>query len=291
MNKIAVVIPSYNGAHRVRKQLQTLRRYDICALQQAEFLIVEDYCERIAHANTYANVAEEFGVALWRLDTWSNMHGAAQQAFEIAQRLYDPEWIVYLGDDVFFTPYALSNLLHFITKNDLRHVGLVQPAYWNLHDLQEKVFDPLEGQPKNAFWTEPTDWLLDVPRNPHWDAPGYAHPYVNVNGCGFAAHADTYRTCGGIANGTWCLDESLSYNVWRRSKRGIVCLPGPPLVHYFGAATETGPPPHRLWTEEAWIEAMGCTKSQADHLERYLMETRQEDLTRECRNASYFKVP
>src|SRR5579864_9036110 len=141
MSRVVVVIPTFNGGFRVRKQMQTLKRYDPCAMN-VPILVVEDFSAEVAHANIYAPIAEEFGLHLYRLPEWRNMHGAAMEAFRIAQEMFAPEWIVYLGDDVFFTPYALTNLLHFITRNDLKHIGLVQPPYWNLHDLQQNVFDP-----------------------------------------------------------------------------------------------------------------------------------------------------
>ena len=81
------------------------------------------------------------------------MHGAAKQAFEWAM-YYEMEWIIYLGDDVLVTSGALSNMIHFLTQNDLKTVGLVQFPYWNAHDLMgmAALIARAHITPKTARW-------------------------------------------------------------------------------------------------------------------------------------------
>ncbi len=295
MTKAAIVIPSFNGVERVRYELDTLLRNDP-DVQGTPIFVVEDPSGKPGVREGYDALEMDYPVEVHHLSEWSNMHGAAMKAFEIAFAQCDPEWVIYIGDDLAITKGSLSSLLHFVTKNDLQTVGLVQPSYWNAGDLAWATserpdcvfFNHHDNFYKSMAWTD------KVPRNPHWDGTGtefdgYARPYVNVNGCGFAAHADTYRQVGGFAEGTWCLDESLSYRVWTGSDRGIVCLPGPPLVHYFGASTLAGPPAHDLHTEERWIEAIGHSKSECDKIMRAKMGEREAAINAEMRGADYWE--
>lgn len=299
--RVVIVIPTYNGVDSLRFQLDTILRNDPV---DVPILVVEDPCGKPEVRQAYDLIPKEFP-SLWvtvvHLAEWSNMHGAAMRAFELAFHLYDPEWIIYMGDDAAITKGALSNLIHFVTANELKTIGLVQPAYWNAQALcgggkdgqcDEKGAIPLFFTKESGFYTS-IDWTDKVPRNPHWDGTdtdmaGLARVYVNVNGVGFACHADTYRQVGGFAEGTWCLDESISYRVWTGSDRGVVCLPGPPLVHYFGRSTFAGPPAHDLYTEERWTEAIGYNKSECDKIMRRIMGDREDAIHAECKGASYW---
>lgn len=307
MNRVAVVIPSYNGVDRCRYMLETLCRNDPEA-QEVPIFVVEDQFggepdaeKRKAVSEGYDQLELDYPVQVFHSDTWRNMHGNAKFAFEIAFRECNPDWVVYLGDDLAITPGSLSNLIHFVGQNDLETVGLVQPAYWNAGDI---AFSTSERDEFCVMFNRERDfysgmaWTNKVHRNPHWEGiwrehteeplPGVAVPYVNVNGVGFAAHAKTYRQVGGFADGTWCLDESLSWRVWTGSNRGVVCLPGPPLVHYFGASTMSKPVQHDMHTEERWIEAIGHNKTESDKIMRGKMVERKDAIIAETRKASYW---
>lgn len=283
---ISVVIPSYNGVLRTSFLLSSIEELDPEALNLCRISVYEDPSNSEV-AKRYDFLAKTFPyVRLFHIPTWSNMHGAAQYAFEQEN---DAEWVVYLGDDVLVTPRALTNMLRFIRENSLQTVALIQFPYWNAHDLTPSTEKEYPGPPllasKEDMYTQGFEWLRQVPRNPHWDGDGTAGVYVNVNGVGFACHRPTWESVGGFCMETWCLDESISVRVWTKSNRGIVRLPGPPLVHYFGAASDH--PPHDLHTEEAWIRGMGLTKKEAGELSYKLMFERQEVIEQEMRRARY----
>lgn len=299
-SEIVFVMPSFNGVARCRYELETIKRNDPTAFQFPIF-VVEDPCTNLGEEYAakvkcdYDHLRDDFMVEVIHLSEWSNMHGAARKSFDIAHKRYDPKWIVYLGDDLAITPHALSNMTHFLSQNELETVGLVQFPYWNAHDLCKNVeYGDWYGAPK-LFWTKERDfyasmdWTDQVPHNPHWDGDGCARPYINVNGAGFACRTSMYYSVGGFQEGTWCLDETISVKCWLQTPYSCVCLPGPTLVHYFGAATMSGPPPHDLHTSERWEEAMGMTKEQGDRLCRLAMQERQEKVMREMRAANYWR--
>lgn len=300
-----IVIPSYNGVRRVWQLLRSIASNDAKIIATfdrcnqpgpglAPIMIVEDPSDDET-AKAYGQLAAEWHVDYHRLSQWSNMHGAAQNAFELAIERYKPKWIIYLGDDVLVTPCALTNMIYFVEKNELNTVALVQFPYWNAHDLLQESQEypgPALLKTKDDMYSLDLEWLRRVPRNAHWDGQGYARPYINVNGAGFCARAETFVEVGGFAKGTWCLDESLSLRVWRKSEKSIVCLPGPPLVHYFGAASLlSNPPPHALHTEHAWIEAMGCTKAECSTISYKIMAEREAAVCAEMARAKYFDGP
>ena len=290
MNPVVITIPTYNGVGRLAKLLESVACYDLRAFD-TPIVIVEDPSHGHVH-DAYDALTREYGLDIHHLMEWSNMHGAAKKAFDYVIDRYDPRWIIYLGDDVLVTPGALSNMIGFLARNELSTVGLVLFPYWNAHDLTngntpKEYSGPPLLEAKTDMYTRDLDWLPLVPRHPHWDGEGFARPYVNVNGVGFAAHRKTYERAGGFAEGTWCLDESLSVRTWMNTDRSIVCLPGPPLVHYFGASTEAGPPPHHLHTHEAWERAMGMTKQQAGELSYQRMAEREQAVKEEMRVARY----
>lgn len=300
---VAIVIPTYNGVERVRFFLTSVVKHDPEALN-VPWLIVEDPCGQDSVAKNYDGLSSQFDIPVWHLEEWSNMHGAAKKAFQIAFNLYEPDWIIYLGDDLACTPGALSNLIHFITENPLETVSLVQPAYWNAHDLQEDsesewaklVKDPVFTFDYHKEFYKSDKWIDRVHTNPYWQydkksglPEGCARSYVNVNGVGFACKASTYRDVGGFADGTWCLDESLSVRTWLNSDQSIVSLPGPPLVHLFGASTVGHHAKHDLMTEEAWVRAMGHSKYCLNGWSYAKMFERKPAVDREMLEASYFE--
>lgn len=275
--------------------MESIGIHDSNVLNSVKVLVVEDYCGVPELTESYRELCSAHGFEFRALPVWSNMHGAASAAFDIAEELWAPEWFIYLGDDIQVTPYALSSAVHFLEANKLYTIGLVQLPYWNSHDLTPQQNDVWTGLPiledKMEMWTRDCEWLRYVPSNPHWDGFGIARPYINVNGAGFACHKMTYYQAGGFAEETWCLDESISYRVWTRTQRGICCLPGPPLVHYFGGSTETSPPAHDLHTEQAWIRATGLSKKDAAETMYRIMDERGPAIVRETSQASYFEVP
>lgn len=295
---VIFVVPSFKGPDRVDFLLRTVARYDPPVLRHSWF-VFEDPCGDDSITDRYRHVCAEHGknghVNFVKLDTWSNMHGAARKAFDFAL-LLNPEWIVYLGDDLAVTPGSLSVLTDFLTHNELTTVGLVQPSYWNAHDLTETLESEWDGPKlfwrKEDFYRKGLDWVADVPENPHWRCddplfPHHAFPYVNVNGVGFACRAQHYRDIGGFAEGTWCLDESISVRTWLRSEKSIVALPGPPLVHYFGASSLVKPPKHDMHTEARWEAAMGMTKEEAGKKSYERMFARAAAVRSEMKRAWY----
>lgn len=284
--QVDVVIPSYRGYTRLAAMLVSLEEHDPFAREMCRITVFEDPSTPDV-AKAYDRLQTLFPyIKVVHLPKWSNMHGAAQAAFDAVPG----PWIVYLGDDVLFTPGSLSNMLAFLLRNKLETVGLVQFPYWNAHDLSEDNTNPEYHGPKllrtkEEMYALGTDWLRQVPRNKHWDGEGFAQPYVNVNGCGFACRKDHFDAIGGFCRETWCLDESISVRTWQRSNLSIVCLPGPPLVHYFGAAADH--PPHDLHTEEAWIKGMGMTKAEGSTLSYAAMQARAAAVNEEMRRARY----
>lgn len=308
---ISVVIPSYRGSWRLERMLESVADHDPDALRHADWLVVEDPSDIQSNIQYHRVVSRFPGVEYMRLARWSNMHGAAQEAFRLVSAGRRPaDWIIYLGDDLLVTPFAISNMIHFLRTNDPKTIALVQFPYWNAHDLTFGGYDgkgSSDWHPhgpdvahrqdrfqllcsKEEMYLQDPSWLRTIPENPHWNGPGYARPYVNVNGAGFACHRSTFQSVGGFAEGTWCLDESISVRVWQKSNRGIVCLPGPCLVHYFGGATESGPPKHDLHTAEAWTVAMGMTKEQASVLSYSRMEEMTPRILEETKSAAYLEL-
>jgi glycosyltransferase involved in cell wall biosynthesis len=288
---VAVVIPSYNGVIRVAGLLSSIIDYDPQVLQMVSGIhVFEDPCGYAGVAKSYDRLQDLFPVTVHHIPTWSNMHGAAQYAFEHTPA----EWIVYLGDDVLVTPQALSNLVYFLQNNRLETVALVQPAYWNAHELTAENYSERQGpvllNSKEEMYTRDQEWLTLVPRNKHWDGHGLARPYVNVNGVGFASRRFEWLAVGGFCLDTWCLDESLSVRTWLNTRRGIVCLPGPPLVHFFGGATISSPPSHDLHTHEAWVRGMHMTKEEAGRLSYKRMFEMSDRINEEMRTAHYLEV-
>lgn len=289
MAEIVFVIPSYDGAGRAAKLFESIGLYDPGAFE-FPFHVFEDP-SRPEVTEEYRAKLEKFPAGLHRLEQWSNLHGAAMKAFDWAGREYNPRWIVYLGDDLVVTPGALTNMTYFLRNNALQEISLVQFPYWNGHDLQRRANSDWSGP--GLFWSKhdmyaiPLEkWVHRVPRNPHWDGDGYARPYVNVNGAGFACRWDDYQQVGGFAEGTWCIDESISYKVWTCTPRGIVCLPGPPLVHFFGAVVNA--PKHDLHTDEAWTRSIGYSKADCDAIMRGCMADKARAIEAECREANYW---
>lgn len=295
---VAIVVPSYNGVDRLRFMLDTVKLNDP-EVFRVPWLIVEDPCGYEGVREGYNKVSDDFPVEIHHLAEWSNMHGAAKGAFEIAFTWHNPDWVIYLGDDLAVTPGALSNLIYFLQENPLETVSLVLPAYWNAHDLckteegewtpyLEKMGYELPFWTKDDFYKKDIGWTQTVPRNPHWEGEGIARPYVNVNGVGFACRSETYRKVGGFADESWCLDESISVRTWLNSDQSIGCLPGPPLVHFFGGSTIARPKPHDRHTHEAWVEAMGMTKHEAGELSYKAMAEREEKVKEEMARCKYF---
>lgn len=280
-NDIVIVTPSFGGIEpRLEFMMKTVRENDPAALAE-KWMVVEDPCDRLGVTEGYKDLCWEYGLEFHKLPAWSNMHGAAMQAFDRAIANYDPKWIIYLGDDLAITPKSLSSVFHFLRTNQLECIGLAGIPYWNAHELRPE-------DDKLAWYYSGTDWTRSVPSNSHWNGDGYCRPYVNVNGAGFAARASMYREVGGFAEGTWCLDESISYRCWTRSPYSIVTLPGPPFVHFFGGSTLSRPPQHDMHTEARWIEAIGKSKAECDKEMRAIMGEREEKVLEEMRNARYF---
>jgi hypothetical protein len=288
--RTSFVVPSFNGLLRLAALLRSIEENDPSVLEMVR--IFEDPCGRKEVREGYARLPKQFpGIEVTHLPRWSNLHGAAQAAFEAVCAKSD--WIVYLGDDVLVTPFALTNMLWFLQKNELETVGLVQFPYWNASDLtvnpvKAEYRGPSLLRTKEEMYTKDLSWLDQVPNNPHWNGEGYARPYINVNGVGFAAHARTWEAIGGFSRDTWCIDECISVRVWLRSERGVVCLPGPPLVHYFAGASLSAPPPHDLDTEAAWVRGMKMSKKEAGRLSYEVMFQRSDRINEEMRRASYF---
>lgn len=287
MPTIEFVVPSYNGVWRCNRLLDSVAFYDPQAFDY-KWTIYEDPC-RVPGVDTgYDFLTRKYAVQVEHIPTWSNMHGAARYALERSSC----DWVVYLGDDVLVTPYALSDLIRLL-RCDPRTVGLVQIAYWNAHDLSAGGYDGKGAREhggvelfktKDDMYSLPIEsWIHRVPRNSHWDGEGYPRPYVNVNGVGFAIHRETYESVGGFAEGTWCLDESISVRTWLDSPRGVVCCPGAPVVHYFGGAAVTNPPAHDLYTNEAFEKSMGMTKEEAGVRCYAAMAERSEAILKEMR--------
>lgn len=299
MNKVCIVIPTYNGVERTRFLLDTAKRNDPGAFS-VPIMVVEDYFggakteqQREDVRDGYDMLELDFPVQVYHSPDWLNMHGNAKFAFGLAFREHNPDWVIYLGDDLAVTPGSLSNLIYFIQANDLQTVALIQPPYWNADEIARTTSEydncPLWSRERDFYAS--MEWTDKVDRKAHWDGDGIARPYVNVNGVGFACHAETYRQVGGFAEGTWCLDESISYRMWMKSERGIVCLPGPPLVHYFGASSVASPVPHDMHTHERWVDAIGFTKAECDFQMRCVMAARDKAINDEMRKASYWTQP
>lgn len=280
MPDIVIVTPSFGGCEpRLEFMMKTVKENDPDALNE-KWMVVEDPCDRLGVTEGYQDLCEEYGLEFYKLPKWSNMHGAAKEAFDMAISLHDPKWIIYLGDDLAISPKSLTAILSYLRLNALSTIGLLGVPYWNAHDLRPQ-------SDKGDWFYRDTEWTRTVDRNPHWDGDGYSRPYVNVNGAGFICRASMYKDVGGFAEGTWCLDESLSYRCWTRSEYSIVTLPGPPFVHFFGGSTLSRPPQHDMHTEARWIEAIGKSKSECDKDMRSIMAERESAVLEEMKRAVY----
>jgi hypothetical protein len=260
---------------RLQFMLKTMRMNDPQIFEYPIY-VIEDPSGFTGVTEGYIDLCEENDLHFERLKTWSNMHGAARKAFDIAMKYDDPTWIIYLGDDLAITKHSLTQMTHFLEQNDLKSIGLVQFPYWNSHEYRAD---------KRKWFYESTDWTKNVPVNPHWGEKPPAFPYLNVNGAGFACRTEMYRQVGGFAEGTWCLDESISVKCWLETEYSIVALPGHPFVHYFGASTSTQPK-HDMYTEERWIEAMGHSKwafTGWSYAKMYERKARVEEEMKECK--------
>ena len=295
---VEVVVPSYKGAWRLERLLESVKLFDPVA-RAYRWTVYEDPSTRCS-TKAYERVCRRYAVDFVRLPEWSNMHGAARFAFEHSSS----DWVFYLGDDVLATPDSISKAIEFVRNNNPQTVALIQPSYWNAHDLSVEGYDGspgfmphgenkrVNGRPilltvKEDMYSLSPDWVTRVPRNPHWDGAGVARPYINVNGVGFLCHLPTWHDVGGFAFQSWCLDESISWKVWTRSPRGVVCLPGNPLIHYFGAATLSNPPQSDAYKEEKWIEEFGLTKQECDVRVRDIMAERFSAISEEMHKAVY----
>jgi hypothetical protein len=295
---VEVVVPSFGGAWRLERLLESVSLHDMAA-REVPWTVYEDP-STLQMSAQYERVCEKFGVRYVKLPTWSNMHGAAQYAFQHATA----DWVYYLGDDVLVTPLAISSAINWVRHSHPQTVALVQPSYWNAHDLSVDGYDGsfsfiahgenkvVNGRPilltiKEDMYTLDPSWLAQVPRNPHWDGEGIARPYINVNGVGFLCNREVWKYVGGFAQLSWCLDESIAWKVWTQTPFGVVCLPGPPLVHFFGGATLSNPPKTDAYKEEMWIEEFGLNKHECGVRMREIMDMRSKAISEEMQEASY----
>lgn len=295
--RVAIVIPTFNGAWRLARLFESVERFDPLAFANADWYVVEDPSQDYA-TQCYTRLLGRYPFTFHKLSEWSNLHGAASKAFDHVVRCDDHlEWVVYLGDDLLVTPLALSNLLFFLKNNALESVGLVQLPYWNAHDLCEVATrgewqGPAFLKCKDDMYAQSCDWLSEVPRNPHWDQVPWAFSYINVNGVGFACKITNFYAVGGFAPTTWCIDESISVRTWLRSNLSVVALPGPPVVHYFEAASAlSNVPRHEAFLPSAWKADFGMTKDECSNLCYLKMFEREPRVSLEMKSASYFDCP
>lgn len=325
-----LVTTSYKGIDRVRFLLRSIKRYDPSA--SLPHLIVEDYSGDGRMSQDFDLLREDFPqqrVQVYHRATWGNIQGTAQGAFERAHKEIGAEWALFLSDDTAVSRGALSNMLHFLMKNDLKTVGLVQFPYWNSHDFcregdyrgewgHEPRLLKTREDPKEGFYSN-LDWIEAVQVNPHWqliDQSGIdtlygdhesvchlpsrepiplldrvAFPYVSVHGTGFACHIPTFMKVGGFYPETWRFDEAISYKVWTQSNRGVVALPGPPIVHYGGATAELTGYHEDTDAGDAmvWLEDAGVTVKEADKRNRQAMYEKGAAICEEMANASYWR--
>lgn len=258
---VSIGVTTFNAPQRLQA---VLRAIDYFGRPQVPIRVFEDPWNK-ALKPWYAEVVGEFGFPYDSVPPshrvaknavgWSCMQGVIEYAVEQSPE----DWFLYYPDDILPTPGAIQNCLDWIERLDPTPVGAFEMPHWNVDDLPSGI-RPWDSKPssfqyaKDAMWQEPFDWLKKVPRNTHWDGPfNKPYPYVNLNGAGFALRRSIWEKVGGFAQETWCLDEDIGAKIWLRTEQMVVTVPGPPFVHYMGAAMQH--PEHAYHSIEAWKRA------------------------------------
>lgn len=262
---ISCGITVYGNPPRLRHLLSNLRWSGIP--EEITFRVFEDPKDRETSLE-YEKICEEYKVPYYRAPSWGCMHRIGQFAV-----LNSPEdWFIYLPDDVLLTKGHLANIVQSIYDYHFTSVGAFQTPYWNADELVEK-YQIVGPKDKNELWRVTGFSVLNgYPENPYWSkcAPRI---YVNLNGAGFILRRKAWELVGGFSPDTWCLDEDIACRIWYYTGYNIFTLPGPPLIHYFGATSADGTQPdHKFWTGEAWEKAWGMDKKETHRLIRLAME-------------------
>lgn len=287
---VVVVTPSYDGADRCRFLLETWEENDPLYRFAYPHVICADYTGKDRTRPEYDALAADYAnVEVVYRDTVGCCDGASRTAIEHALAKYDPEWVLLLSDDLAVTPGSLSNVFYFIRCNDLNTIGAFQPPYWNCTDEDHELEYYFPGVRRQQFYAS-KEWTRDVPRCSHWEVPGgFAHPFFTVHGNSFAVKSETYREVGGIADGSWRYDETLSYRIWTRSDKAIVALPGPPLIHYMGGGFAQGPAVDwQMGNEEHWIQATGVGLQESIRIRLEKMNERASAVNEEMERCRYW---
>jgi len=286
--RIQTAITCYAAPLRLAKIFETM---ETSGWPAGEIVVYEDLSNddrSKAYAATVRRVADrgEHVVIHRPRPTWGGMQGTAQFAAEQAA-IDGAEWVIYFPDDVLPTPGVFSWLEKWLPAMP-DHVGAVQIPYWN-YDVMIGVEDILcdsSGQLRREIdalgqrdkkraqlFSDPTDWLADVPWNPHWYGPAF---YINVNGAGFAFRIDAWKAAGGFPTKTWCLDEHLGARLWLHTNYTVVTIPGPPIIHMGGASTADqfafGHAHLREATNDGWFDEWGVDKETLGNQIRECME-------------------
>jgi hypothetical protein len=266
---IAIGITTFHAPMRLRKLIEILRdqgSLEYFSKVGIPIRIFQDPWRKHEYDNIiYDQIGREYRLPLTRLPKWSCMQGSAEFAVENSPE----DWFIYLPDDVLPAPGALNRIVDWIIRLDRSPVGALQVPYWNADELPNPPWAP---GGKEAMWHLSSEWLWNVPKNPHWEITGKPYPYVNLNGAGFAIRRATWQAVGGFSQETWCLDEDMGAKIWLRTAEIIVALPGPPFVHYMGGALDH--PEHHFHCLDCWHKAGWPDKDEVHRQCRAVMKER-----------------
>lgn len=263
--KFGVAILTHNGASRVDVLLESMRP-DRHAVDQ--ILICEDPLPRpIEHRENLRDIADKHDVTL----SLGPKRVCAQGNATRAMALLETDVVCLLSDDIILTPGCLTSVRTFWERWWHFPIGAAQIPYW-ANRAQLVDIDLIRCE--DDFYAKWREYIEHVPRNPTWEFDGKPWLHVNVHGSGFAVRRDVWYAVGGCSQDTWCYDEDISFRIWTMSPCVVVAVPGPPFVHYGGAA---GPLRHGedYNTLRAWLRAWGDVFYHRDYLVRRKMRERE----------------
>lgn len=227
--RVLVGVPTYNGAHRVRDLLASMRQ----AADPTPFSLVllDDGSPKLDQPPQLAELAEEHHATLLRHDT----NAGITASWNDLARFHDSELVVLLNDDVLVTPRWLANLVYFLDENEC---GAASP---------------------NLLFCDPGDVpaILRgervIPRHPHTRAPDPAYldqspdeipgAVMCALGSGFGFRRSVFDAIGGF-------DESMR-QIYNESFLGSAaardlrlpsyCIPAPRIWHLWSQAFKENP--------------------------------------------------
>ncbi len=251
---VAIIVITYRNPGYLAGLLENMRSAGWPDVPTYVFQDPSPFDDRAEVNAAYLDVINRFPevTQFYTAVEWSCMQGITEHAF----RMTDEDWLIWVPDDVHFTPGSLWNEYGGVLTYGRDWVGGIQAPYWNAHDLV--AMGVMKSKEQMLHGWQPAS----IPRNPFWETGGMPRAYVNLNGAGFSLSRKLWSAMGGFPKVTWRLDEYAGYQGWKHGMP-IITLPGTPRVHYFGGSTDKLPEGYGFHTEEAWIAALGKPVAEA----------------------------